>query len=382
MSFYGNLTLIGLKEDRDKAFQLLFGSENPISKTMNDYHPDQFSSQYGHFSYFQTFGFDSRVPKDVLDNDSVDRLLHDVAVATPNVVIQLHMSDFGENGPPNVINRRFHGDMFQRAEKVQKSAEFIEGADVPFDQRPGVPKPMFVLCEETKDKDGNRDFQILALSENRDLLRQELRNLIQADEYGLISRNGVDHDDMSDDNFMTNCDGGYLHYYIEEHPVATKMKDLRREPVTHEQHPVKNPYSLLTDPPFFGQEVIWFPMTEKLCISTWPTKEPGEPEYMNIKMEYRKEDGSMGPGCEPIDDVYTTKSTNPKDVFESLVDICEEWGIDFSSAELAHRANHIIDSHNSLRRVPLTSLDYMIQSADARRQTPESPKAPEIGQER
>ena len=87
-------------------------------------------------------------------------------------------------------------------------------------EKGGITPPaqeVFCLCEEYEGADGIREFQILALSTDKSVLRQMMEHKIAGDEYGFIEKNGIDTHE--DDHFITAFDYGFVEYYIVDQEV-------------------------------------------------------------------------------------------------------------------------------------------------------------------
>lgn len=88
------------------------------------------------------------------------------------------------------------------------------------------PERLSVLCEEYEGDDGIREFQILAISSDKDALRKLMEAKIVEDEYGMIEDNGIG--DHSQDHFMTEFNCGFVEYYIRDEEVLSRDELERR----------------------------------------------------------------------------------------------------------------------------------------------------------
>ena len=79
-----------------------------------------------------------------------------------------------------------------------------------------------VLCEEHEWDDGIREFNVVAVSKDKDALKRLMKSEIAKDGYGVIGKNGVfEHDE---DHFCTNFDEGFVEYYISDEWVLPEKE--------------------------------------------------------------------------------------------------------------------------------------------------------------
>lgn len=83
-----------------------------------------------------------------------------------------------------------------------------------------APLKLYALCEEKEDNDAIREFNILALSEDKKGLQKLMQAKIAKDEYGYIAENGIQ--DNGKEYFSTNYEGGFVEYYITSRDVLTR----------------------------------------------------------------------------------------------------------------------------------------------------------------
>ncbi|MGN0261934.1 MAG: hypothetical protein ACI4B9_03695 [Eggerthellaceae bacterium] len=84
-------------------------------------------------------------------------------------------------------------------------------------------KPLYVLTETMEDEDAIRDFRIIGISENRDLLQHELQQLVQNDEYGFFQRNGFEEQEENSATSVYEYGGGFVSYDISEVPYFAEQ---------------------------------------------------------------------------------------------------------------------------------------------------------------
>jgi hypothetical protein len=106
-------------------------------------------------------------------------------------------------------------------------AQIYAGHDVQvsFDSAKDAPEQadqpkMLLLCEEYESEDGIREFTILAVSEDEEMLQKLLAAKVEKDEYGFIAKNGID--DADPNYFCTEFQDGFVKYYILEENVLSK----------------------------------------------------------------------------------------------------------------------------------------------------------------
>lgn len=69
-----------------------------------------------------------------------------------------------------------------------------------------------VLTEIFEGSDGIREFQIIAVYKDKDKAIKKMNELIHADEYGWIYKNGINS--HMKDSFSTNYIDGFLEYSV------------------------------------------------------------------------------------------------------------------------------------------------------------------------
>lgn len=81
---------------------------------------------------------------------------------------------------------------------------------------------LYILQEEFENGDGIREFSILGISFDRDGLIKQMKELIEKDEYGLISDNGVfeEREDFLQTNYVT--DVGFVEYSVSRYEADIK----------------------------------------------------------------------------------------------------------------------------------------------------------------
>lgn len=84
-------------------------------------------------------------------------------------------------------------------------------------------KPLYVLTETMEDSDAIRDFRIIGISEDRNLLQQELQQLVQNDEYGFFQRNGFERQEENSSTSVYEHGGGFVSYRVSEVPYFTEQ---------------------------------------------------------------------------------------------------------------------------------------------------------------
>lgn len=88
-------------------------------------------------------------------------------------------------------------------------------------------KKLYSLCEEYQNEDGIREFSILGVSEDRELLRAALDRFVKEDIFGYIAEKGVF--ESSPDFFQTNSEDGFVEYSIDEIPIVKDLKDIFKD---------------------------------------------------------------------------------------------------------------------------------------------------------
>ena len=106
-------------------------------------------------------------------------------------------------------------------------AQIYAGHDVQvsFDSAKDAPEQadqpkMLLLCEEYESEDGIREFTVLAVSEDEEMLQKLLAAKVEKDEYGFIAKNGID--DAGPNHFCTEFEEGFVEYYILEENVLSR----------------------------------------------------------------------------------------------------------------------------------------------------------------
>lgn len=80
---------------------------------------------------------------------------------------------------------------------------------------------MYVLVEEYLDKEDNKEVSNICCSADKELLRDKIQKLKEADEYGLFEKYGLrtDHADCIESNVGSR----YVVYYIESVETLKKV---------------------------------------------------------------------------------------------------------------------------------------------------------------
>ena len=91
-------------------------------------------------------------------------------------------------------------------------------------------QPVFCLCETREEGDAIREFEILAISPDKDALKQLMKAKIAADEYGFSKENGVHYE--TEEYYSTNYEAevGFVEYAITEMPVLSREEIERMAP--------------------------------------------------------------------------------------------------------------------------------------------------------
>lgn len=112
------------------------------------------------------------------------------------------------------------------------------------------------------------------------------------------------------------------------------------------------------------QNCRWFPLTEDKCFSVWYAPDKYDGDQLQMKLEKRAEDGSMGAFCELIyDESYGTADLSYKAIAETLEEIYWDAGIHDVDANIIHNLTEsVMDSFNLKKQ----SLSDKIQSAQFR----------------
>lgn len=108
---------------------------------------------------------------------------------------------------------------------------------------------------------------------------------------------------------------------------------------------------------------FWFPLSEEKCISVWYAPDKYDGDQLQMKLEQRGEDGSMGPHCEVlIDESYATANLSEKAILQTLREIYEDAGLD----SIADSASIVLtDNIMSVFALKKPALDAQIQAAQA-----------------
>lgn len=216
------LTVEGSREDRDKVYHLLGSLENKAwgVPVLDDFlerdEPDPLVT-------YDSYHVDDRLGTvSAWSEDSMDELLHSIAVQVPNAILEMEASDEDDQSYGFMV--RYHGDLYQKVYRETHQPPFDPDRDIPFDQRfnrtvdPLAPqKTMHVLYEVFESGDAIRQFNILAMSEDKALLRELMHKKIEMDDHDFVTDNGVFYEYR--DHFSTNYKNGFVEYHIEAQPV-------------------------------------------------------------------------------------------------------------------------------------------------------------------
>lgn len=219
------LTVEGSREDRDKVYHLLGSLENKAwgVPVLDDFlerdEPDPLVT-------YDSYHVDNRLGTiSAWSEDSMDELLHSIAVQVPNAILEMEVID--EDDQSYGFHVRYHGDLYQKVYRETHLPPFDPDRNIPFDQRHSPEayaqekqKTMYVLYEVFEAGDAIRQFNILAMSEDKTLLRELMRKKIEIDDHDFIGDNGVFYEYK--DHFSTNYKNGFVEYHIEEQPVYTQ----------------------------------------------------------------------------------------------------------------------------------------------------------------
>lgn len=73
---------------------------------------------------------------------------------------------------------------------------------------------------------------------------------------------------------------------------------------------------------------FWFPLSADKCISVWLSPDAYDGDQLQMHLEQRAEDGSMGPFCEVLsDESFATADLSRSAICETLQEICEYAGL-------------------------------------------------------
>lgn len=92
------------------------------------------------------------------------------------------------------------------------------------------PKRVYALCEEYENDDGLREFSILGVSEDKEMLQEALQRLVQKDKYGFIAEKGVF--ESTPDFFQTNFEDGFVGYSIDGVEIVKDIDEIIKEDKT------------------------------------------------------------------------------------------------------------------------------------------------------
>lgn len=104
-----------------------------------------------------------------------------------------------------------------------------------------------------------------------------------------------------------------------------------------------------------GKGVQWFALDDDKCISVWYAPDKYDGDQFQMHLEKRRENGSMGPGCEVLsDESYGTSDISHASLSAVLREICGDAGI-FPGAQIDRLADDIL-SVFEIRRPSLSSI--------------------------
>ena len=109
------------------------------------------------------------------------------------------------------------------------------------------------------------------------------------------------------------------------------------------------------------EKCFWFPLTDDKCISVWYAPDKYDGDQLQMKLELRGEDGSMGSHCEIlIDESYATADLSYDAIFTTVKEI-------YADVDLVDIPNHVChkltDNVMSVFELKKHSLDNQIKSA-------------------
>ena len=123
---------------------------------------------------------------------------------------------------------------------------------------------------------------------------------------------------------------------------------------------------------------FWFALNDEKCISVWYAPDAYDGDQLQMKLEQRAEDGSMGPFCEVlIDESYGTADLSYSAVCSTLQEIYEDAGIGVHSEASLHELTDKVMFVFGLRKKDLES---QIQDAVAKATAPK-PSVPSQAKE-
>ena len=126
----------------------------------------------------------------------------------------------GEHSICGVKRLGFDGMLYPEAIITDPFFKELLAQKRPFPSVEEKPKRISLLCEEYEADDGIREFSVLAVSEDKESLKQLMQAKIQEDEYGYIKSNGVFN--QGDTHFTTNFEDGFLEYYILDQDILSR----------------------------------------------------------------------------------------------------------------------------------------------------------------
>lgn len=99
---------------------------------------------------------------------------------------------------------------------------------------------------------------------------------------------------------------------------------------------------------------FWFPISQDKCFSAWYAPDAHDGDQLQMKLEKRAEDGSMGSHCELIyDESYATANLSQKAVYETVLEICEDAGLDVAAETVARDITEKVMSVFGLKKQDL-----------------------------
>lgn len=120
---------------------------------------------------------------------------------------------------------------------------------------------------------------------------------------------------------------------------------------------------------------FWFALSEDKCFSAWYAPDPHDGDQLQMKLEERAEDGSMGPHCELVfDESYGTDNLSFKAIQETLSDIYHDAGLGIPSETTLHEMTDRVMSVFSLKK----SLDDQIKGAETKKELAPGQESPKL----
>lgn len=227
-NYFYYLTVSGSESDRQKVHEMLKRSD-VLGK------------------YLEARGADKKAPTSYAvslaygyvnewNENQQEELLHKIALTVPNAKIVLQCETEEMEG--SCYEKHFRGDLYQELRQNRPTEAHMPPMDVekfiPFEDREKKPDVMYVLCEEIEGKDGIREFSIVGVSQDKQLLQDIMQEKIEKDQYGFIKDKGVE--EHSEDSFRTNFENGFVEYNIQKEQVLTREL-LRGREVKKEKDP-------------------------------------------------------------------------------------------------------------------------------------------------